>query len=596
VRTRERLRKLLNWRILVPFGLVVVLLLGTAAWVGYQGTRAATHLGAAAKLFVQLKEQVATGDADSAKRTLVSLRRETSAAKDETAGTAWTLASALPKVGDDLSAARTIAEALDDLATDGLPALIDAASGLEAAVLAPEHGTVDLAALQAAAPRIAKATAVIKDVHARIAKIRTKGLDPRIATKIPQLLAALQKAERLAGPAGQAMALLPPMLGAGGPRTYLLMFQNLAEVRASGGMPGSFIVIQANQGAISVVDKGTAAYTLRTFDAPVLPLDEDAEDLFTDRLGTYAADVNLTPDFPTTATIVREMYRRRTGRTVDGVLSVDPVALSYLLGATGPVPIPGYAPLSAANAVPQLLNQVYLRMPDPKTQDAYFEVVAGSVFAALLTQHGDPRAEVAALARAAGERRLLMWSAHPEEQGVIATTVLGGILPVDDGARPTVGVFLNDGSGAKLGYYLHRSVSLAVGRCLEDGTRELTLKVALTSVAPASGLPKSVTGLALSGDPYTIQTNILVYAPSSGTTVAASLDGADADAGSGVDKGRAVSVVTVEVPPGQTRTLDLTLITGSLAAPADPVTPRLVLTPGLTPWKTAIASGPGCPK
>jgi hypothetical protein len=596
VRTRELLRKLRNRRVLLPAGLVVVLVLSTVGWVGYRGTRAADHLGTAARLFVQLKEQVSAGDAGSARRTLAALRRETGAARDETGGPMWSMASALPKLGDDLAAARTIADALDELATDGLPPLIDAASGLEAAVLAPRHGTVDLAAIQAAAPGVAKATAVIKDVRARIARIRVAGLDPRISGRIPQLLAALQKAEQLAGPAGQAMTLLPSMLGAGGPRTYLVIVQNLAEVRASGGMPGSYLVIEANHGAISVVDKGSAAYTLRTFATPVLPLDEDAEDLFTTRLGTFAADVNLTPDFPTTATIVREMYRVRTGRTVDGVLSVDPVALSYLLRATGPVPIPGYAPLSAADAVPQLLNGVYLRTPDPKAQDAYFQTVAGSVFAALFTQHGDPRAEVAGLARAAGERRLLMWSAHPQEQQEIATTVLGGILPTDDGAHPSVGVFLNDGSGAKLGYYMRRAVSLSVGQCLEDGTRELKVKVVLTSVAPKSGLPQAVTGLALAGDPYTIRTNILVYAPTGGTPVAATLDGAEADAGSGVDRGRAVSVVTVDLPPGGTRTLELSLITDTLPDPAAPLTPRLVLTPGLTPWKTTIESGPGCPK
>ena len=140
MRIRERLRNWLkNWRIMLPAGLVLVLLLGIG-WVGYRGTQASGHLGAAAKLFVQLKQQVETGDAGSAKRTLVSLRRETDAARAETAGPAWSLGTVLPKVGDDLAAARTIAEELDVLADDSLPPLLEAASGLEAAVLAPEIG------------------------------------------------------------------------------------------------------------------------------------------------------------------------------------------------------------------------------------------------------------------------------------------------------------------------------------------------------------------------------------------------------------------------------------------------------------------------
>jgi hypothetical protein len=137
VRTRERLRNTLkNWRLMVPVGLALVLLLGVG-WVGVRGAQASGHLGTAAHLFVQLKQQVESGDAGSAKRTLASLRRETDAARDETAGPAWSIGTVLPKVGDDMAAARTIAGALDLLADDALPPLLDAATGLESAVLAP---------------------------------------------------------------------------------------------------------------------------------------------------------------------------------------------------------------------------------------------------------------------------------------------------------------------------------------------------------------------------------------------------------------------------------------------------------------------------
>jgi len=575
-------------------GLVLALLLGVG-WIGYRGNQARGHLGAAAQLFVQLKQQVESGDAGSAKRTLVSLRRETDAARDETAGPAWSIGTVLPKVGDDMAAARTIAASLDLLADDGLPPLLDAASGLEAAVLAPKNGRIDLAALRQAAPSIAKANAVITNVRARIAAIPTKDLDASIATRIPQLLSALQRAEQLAGPASRAMTLLPSMLGADGPRTYLLIFQNLAEMRATGGMPGAYIVIKADHGDISVIDQGTAT-GMRTFATPVVPLDPDLVDLHTERIATFPADVDLSPDFPTAATVIREMYRLRSGHTVDGVISTDPVALSYLLRATGPVAIPGHAQLTAGTAVKQLLNDVYLRMPDNATQDAYFSAVARAVFNALFAQHGDPRAEVAALARSAGERRLLVWSAHPEEQQEIATTVLAGTLPADDGARPTVGVFLNDGTGAKLGYYVRRSVSLTAAGCLEDGTRELRLKVTLTSTAPKSGLPFSVTGLALGGPGNIVRTNVMIYSPTGGAAVDTKLNGADTDVGLGVEKGRAVSVVTVDLAPGQTATVETGLITGSLPGSVGAFTPRLITTPAVTPWTTAITSGPACKK
>jgi len=369
------------------------------------------------------------------------------------------------------------------------------------------------------------------------------------------------------------------------------LFQNNAEVRATGGMPGAFIVIEANDGAVKVVDQGSAAAALQVFPAPVLPLDPDAEQLYTDRLATYPADVNLTPDFPTAANLAREMYRIRSGRTVDGVIATDPVALSYLLKATGPITMPQGAPLTAETAVKTLLSDVYKSM-DNAHQDAYFAGAALASFHTLTRKQSNPRAVLAELARAASERRLLMWSTHPEEQEQIAGTAVAGTLPGDDKDNPTVGVFLNDGTGAKLGYYLTQEAKLETGGCAADGSRELRLKVTIGSSAPASGLSPSVTGLALAGEPGTIRTNVMVFSPTGGTIADVNLDGTEFEVGTGVEHGRAVAVATVDLPPGARSTISFTVITGPL--PAHNVRPRLVTTPMVAPWKTEIGRAGSC--
>jgi hypothetical protein len=588
-----------RWRLLVTAGVVLVLL-ATAGWVGVRGRQASGHLHRSAQLFGQLQRELQRGDTDAGRVTLASLQRELHAARDETGGPAWRMSSALPKLGDDLDAVHTIAAALDDLARDALPALVDVAAGVESAMLAPVDGRFDVAVLAAAAPRITRAAEVIQAARDRIAAIRTAGLAPQVRTAVPELLHGLDRASSVAGPAARAARLLPSLLGASGPRSYLVLFQNLAEVRATGGMPGAFVVVEADHGAVRIVDQGTAAATLRTFDAPVLPLSEDLADLYTERLGMFPADVNLTPDFPTAAGLAREMYRVRTGRTVDGVLATDPVALSYLLRATGPVQPPTGAPLTADTAVRTLLSEVYLTMPAPQQQDAYFAGAARAVFDALIGRRADPRLAVLALARAAEERRLLMWSANPAEQEEIGRTVLAGALPTDDGAAPTVGVFLNDGSGAKLGYYLTHAATLTVGACMEDGTRELRLRVELGSTAPSSGLPPSVLGLGLSGAPYTVRTNVVVFSPVGGAVVDATLDGAPVEMGTGVEQARAVSVATVDLPPGVRKTLDMTILTDVLpqsgAGASEAMRPVLRTTPGITPWSVSVTPGPPCGK
>jgi hypothetical protein len=270
------------------------------------------------------------------------------------------------------------------------------------------------------------------------------------------------------------------------------------------------------------------------------------------------------------------------------------VALAYLLGATGPVTLPTGGQLTAATAVRQLLSEVYLKIANEPDQDVYFAGAARSVLDKLMGGVPMSQALVAALSRAAEERRLLAWSAHPQEQQELAGTVFGGTLPEDDGAQPTVGVFLDDGTGAKLGYYVTRSVSLETGRCLEGGARPLRLTVTLASTAPRTGLPRSVLGLGLAGD-YTVRTNVLVYAPAGGSPVAATQDGAPADFGTGLDRGREVAVFTVDLAPGASSTLVVDLATAPLHTQAA-VEPRLVLTPGIAPWSTRLQPGRACEK
>ncbi|HEX8630068.1 MAG TPA: DUF4012 domain-containing protein, partial [Catenuloplanes sp.] len=561
------------------------------------GVQARDHLQRAAGLVAQLREEV-TADPAAAARTLAALQRQTRAARETTDDPLWRLGRGVPLAGDDLAAVQTVAIALDELATDGLPPLVRTAEHLNVAALAPAGGRVNLDGLRRAAPQLVAADAAVRRARDRITAIPVSGLAAPIRSAVVGLRGDLERAARNTATAARTATLLPPLLGADGPRTYLVLFQNPAEVRATGGMPGAYVVIRAKRGAIEVIDQGTAAAELNTFDRPVLRLDPALRSLYTDRPGVYLADVNLSPHFPTAALLAREMYRLRSGRTVDGVLATDPVALSYLLGALGPVPVPGGPALTAENAVRVLLSETYARSKNSVEQDRYFAAAALAAFQAVMHRSADPADLLAQLARAAGERRILFWTADPGAQRTVADTVLGGVLPDADGAGPTVGVFLNDGTGAKLGYYLRQSAAVAVvDRCRADGRRKLTLRVSLGSTAPTSGLPEYVLGMGLAGDPYTIRTNVAVYSPTGGSLVDMRLDGVARPFGAGEERHRAVGIIVVDVKPGTTRILDVTLLTGVPTAGWGPtVTPRLWTTPGVAGWPQSVRSADGCAK
>ena len=139
-------------------------------------------------------------------------------------------------------------------------------------------------------------------------------------------------------PASRAVQLIPPMLGADGPRDYLLLVQNNAEVRATGGIPGSVILLRAEAGAVTIVDTRSGG-SLGSLPAPVVPLTDAESNLFGPDLAADMRDVTFTPDFPRSAEIARSIWAQQVGGEVDGVVSVDPGALALVLAHTGPVPV-----------------------------------------------------------------------------------------------------------------------------------------------------------------------------------------------------------------------------------------------------------------
>ncbi|MFI9639712.1 DUF4012 domain-containing protein [Micromonospora sp. NPDC051925] len=576
-RTRQRVRRALS------VGLIVgALLLGSAGWVGFRGWQARAHLLNAAGLARELSAQVLGGDLDRAQRTLAALQEQAGAARAATGDPGWRVAQHAPYGGDDLTAVRRIAVAIDDLARRAFPVLLR----MDLATLLPREGRLELDRLRGASAELAAADAAVRESRARLDAVPAENLLSQIRTALTGLREEIDRLASLTGAVERGARVLPTLLGADGPRDYLLVSQNLAELRATGGMFGAYAVIHADGGRVQMRKQGTSS-DFGSF-SPVLPVDDEVRRIYTDLPGIYPADVNLTPNFPVAAGLYREMYRRHSGASVDGVLAVDPVVLSYLLQATGPVRVPGDATLVSDQVVRTLLNDAYQRR-DGSGQDAFFAASAAAVFDAFLTKEVDPKLLLSAFDRSITERRILFWSARSEEQHSFSDTRLAGALP-DREPVPTVGVFLNDGSGAKLGYYLRPTATVTVGDCADEGRRQLKLRFTLHSSAPDSGLTESVLGLGKAGDPYTARTLVSVYSPAGGTVLDARLDGKATALGSGIERGRQVVVATVDVAPGATRTLEVDLLTGRNSTG----TPELWHTPTATPWTTQVVPAPSC--
>jgi hypothetical protein len=509
-------------RLWVPVGLGALLLslAGVALAITPHVLEAKAELEAAIPLASTVQQQLVAGNHDSASRAARELEAHTAKAAAATNGSLWRSLEWVPVAGPNLEAVRVAAAAVNDLAVNA----VVPASGLSVDQLKPVNGRINLEALAAMTGTVESARASVGRSRARLGKLNKGALLGPVQAGIGRLDDALGKADGLLAGVDNAVRLLPNALGAHGPRNYLMLFQNNAESRGTGGNPAAIVLLTAQNGKISITQHASSTNFDNGRPETIIPLDASTKALYGSKIGRYVQDITLTPDFPYTAKLAKAFWAKAYGTPVDGVVSFDPVALSYLLKATGPVPLSKGDTLTADNAVPLLLNEVYRKL-SPKVQDAFFAAAAGSIFDAVTSGKGDAGSLIQQLSKATEEGRLMYWSADAGQTRILSGTRLAGTLPTDNAKSTVIGAYINDVTGAKMDYYLNVADQAISTQCQADKPA-FTGSVTLTSTVKPSEvahLPAYITGPFYR--PGDIGTDVVVYGPVGATIGSVRLDG-----------------------------------------------------------------------
>jgi Protein of unknown function (DUF4012) len=340
----------------------------------------------------------------------------------------------------------------------------------------------------------------------------------------------------------RVVAALGALLGARG--AYLLVVQNPAELRATGGLVGAWGIIATRQGRVRLTRLGTDL----DLPAPRQPVAVPGQ--FAARYGRFGAsrlwaNANMSADFLTSARLLLGLYRSARGTSLDGVVAIDPVALSYLLEVLGPVRVRGVE-LRAGRFVSQSLVEAY-RLPREQRGQL---LVAGAEAGWRAFGDGRRLLEITqALATAAAEGHLLAYAKVPRLERQIAEAGFAGAI-----ARPPGDYLLvvrQNAAANKLDYYLSTRLVYEV-RVHGDGSATARLTIALTNNAPRAGLPDYVTGGPLTGKPIGFARSwVSVYAPERGGVVRFSgTQGRTVE--SAVEDGHAVYSWFEGVAPGRT--------------------------------------------
>lgn len=560
----------------IAVGVVALLVLGAVAWIGLRGVQARQELHAITPLVNTIQDDVGSGDLAAARAAAAELQAHASRAADLTGDPIWRAAEILPIVGPNLAAPRQVAEAARAVSEKIITPLVALSRTIDLEKFKPVNGRLDLAPLSVAGPALAKVQAAYAQIRESVDAIGTAGTIGPISDAVVKVRDAIAQVGPTVTALGNSVRLLPGMLGADGPRNILLLAQNPAELRSTGGLVGALALIHAQDGAITLVSQASTS-DFPVLDKPILTLPAQTQGIYGQVVGRYIQDVTVTPDFPVAARLASAMWSARFGGSIDAVVTVDPVTLGYILAATGPATLPTGQELTSGNAVSLLLSDAYREIPPGAPQDAFFASAAASVFSKVVSGSGDATSLIRALARAGSERRILVWSSHDSEQSILAGTTLAGRLPSSTRDVAGIGVYFNDGTGGKMDYYLKSAVSVASGVCRADGRPTSRVTVTLTNTAPSDAgqtLPAYVTGNGIFGvTAGMVRTRVAVYGATDGLFVAST--GVTAKSSPDISatyEGRPVAVFTVDLRPGESKTMTADLLNVEQRSPGAELT------------------------
>ncbi|MBB5164254.1 DUF4012 domain-containing protein [Mycobacterium sp. AZCC_0083] len=561
-------------------------------WLTFQAFQAKSNLEDARNNAQMAKEALLKGNTEDAAKWVDEAHTHAQTARDATHSVPWNIASVVPWLGGPFETGQQISDVVLGLVADVLQPAVQVGEAISPDRLLKGGGHVDVQLLRDAAPELSEISTAATKLNAQASTISDPNYSSTIRNARTDLQAQTSDITGLLENVALAARIAPSMMGADGPRTYFMGFQTNAEARGTGGLLGGFGILRFDNGTPSVEALGPNTELNKVF-APIDLGPEYASQYGFTNPTTDFRNSNLSSHFPYTAEIWKSLWAQQSGANVDGVIAIDPVALSYVLGAVGPVTMPDGEMVTKDNVVELTESTVYSRFPaDQTARKQYLQDVANEVVKKITGRVQSPRQLLEALGKAASEGRIAVWSSSPAEQQLLEETPLGHVVPEDPG--PYAAVVINNLGGNKLDYYLKRHIEYSADPC--DGeTRKSTVTIRLTNTAPDTPLPDYVAssqGL-LPGLPVQVPNGASVSSVSLIATKNAKLtsliiNGVRAPFFAGTERGHPIYEVQVPIPRG--RTLELRYL---LTEPTSPGAARVPIQP-LLDDVTPIVSVPEC--
>lgn len=486
---RRRRNKKLKIARNIAIALVPIIIIGLLIF--RLGTDAKSMLSEANTLKTDLKA-VMTGvkerDVESAQNATLKLDNTVRKLDRTLSSPVWKAVSHAPFAGKYVKSVNTLVSVAEDASDNILKPALDVMDEYPLEGLKVGDGfsvsTINayLNLLEDIEPRIESMTTKMQTVKLPLGKTEMLSEYTQMLTK----LTAAYKEN------GEYLPLFRAFLGDGSDKLYLLAAQNSAEIRASGGFPGSMGTIRIEDGVLTIDDFKTV-YDMISVNPPTEAHITDTEYLLFSGSLDYARDACYIPDFERVGEIWALAYESKNDEHIDGVISLTPVIIQKVLAYTGAVTLSDGTELNGNNATQMLQKDLYYKYLSSNSSykvsnaydyvDSLFAETAKIVMGKLVDDFDINRiADYSKIFTDGGkDRTILMWMEDETAESYVKAAGCSGALN-DDPSNPEAGVFFSGANGSKLGWFVSLDTQIGDDVTInDDGSRTYDVTVTVSN-------------------------------------------------------------------------------------------------------------------
>lgn len=374
-------------------------------------------------------------------------------------------------------------------------------------------------------------------------------LKTKFGEELPQLRRYTLSAQKIS-------QVMPHILAEGGEKNYLVLLQNNAELRPTGGFIGSFALVRIRDGKLlefTVEDVYEADGQLQGY---VTPPEEIVQ--YLGEAQWFLRDVNWSPDFPKVAERAAWFLDKTLNTKVDGVIATNLTMIEKLMAVTGPLELVDYGEvITQDNLYERAEAHSELNFFPGSTQKKDFlSAVAQQLLDKIFYQQTNKVAMARAVLDSAEEAELLMSVTDPQAEEVLATLGWTGALltpncpPPFNGENCVVDTVMQVEANVgvnKANQHLSRAITHEV-ELMNDVARHIR-RIAFTNTAQSEAWPAGK-----------YKTYLRLFVPKGSQLRGASLDGQPLDLTSFKqveEDGKQVFGYFLEVPIKDSRTLEV---------------------------------------